>query len=109
MQLPEASFLPVQCLALGVELPGWLRVDCWGLCSQGMFVHAKLDFSLKRTRLELISAYGDSQQTPNAHGARCSPDSTWPYIEHWARREKGKCCFPEQTCIGAVVCSPSRV
>ena len=67
-----------------VSLASWLRVDCWGLCKQGLF-RAFQPSPLRRSLLELVSSSGDHQLSSSAHGARGSPDPPRSYGQPWAR------------------------
>ena len=76
----------MRCLssALARSLPSWLRVGCWGLCKQGLFMptqHSPLFFScydvLRDLRSHPTRRYSDL--------ARGSPDPPWHYGEHRTR------------------------
>ena len=108
MQLPEASLVPFRRSALGGSLPSWLSVGCWGQCKQGVFM-PNHHSPRRRIRLEVGSGCRDHLPSSRAHGAIGSPDPPWTYGEHRARGELGNRCSPEQSRIGAEVCSPSTV
>lgn len=63
MQLPEASFVLFLRLALGAELPIWLRVDCWSMWNNGIFMPNQ-NFPLRRTCLEWIQTRETTSKPP---------------------------------------------
>ena len=84
MKLPEASFGPLLRPPLGGFLPSWLRVGCWALCKQGLFLQTPPS-SHTRTRLEKLSGRGDHPKCSTAHGARGTPDHPWSHAPQRAR------------------------
>jgi len=108
MQLLETSFVLVLRWALGGFLPSCQRVGCWGQCTQGL-LRLHPSSSQTRARLELVSSSSDHQQSTSAQGAGGSPDPPSSCGKQRPRGETRKCCFPEQTRIGAELGFPRRV
>jgi len=79
MKLPEASFGPLLRPPLGGFLPSWLRVGCWALCKQGLFLQNPPS-SHTRTRLEKLSGRGDHP--------KCSLPS-WLRVGCWGLCKQG--------------------
>ena len=75
-QLPEARFVPFLRWALGVSLPSWRNMGCWGQCTQGLF-WPHPPSPQRSAHLELVSSGGDRQPSSSAHGARGSPAPPW--------------------------------
>ena len=108
MKLPEPSFVPFLRWALGVSLPSWWNMGCWGQCTQGLFwPHPPPP--QRSAHLELVSISRDHQHSTSAQGAGGSPEPPCSYGEQWARGETRTRCFPEQTRIGAELGFPRRV
>ena len=77
MKLPEPSFVPFLRWALGVSLPSWRNMGCWGQCTQGLF-WPHPPSPQRSAHLELVSISRDHQHSTSAKGAVGSTEPPWP-------------------------------
>ena len=66
-------------------------------------------FATKENKFGVGLKVGRPQAKQQGPGSQSHPRPSLAYGDKRARGEKGKRCFAEQGCIGALVCSPRRV